>query len=133
MAKKFERPQAGDPLTEEMLNAILDELERLGKISGDGSNVLIHDDETGIAIEANSDDCDQLYIKVTAVGADGYHYAFTQQIEDSGGGWVNGPLTGTTTTDPAQEFNGYAGAPLDSIYPAWIVGTSEVRFRSDHC
>lgn len=111
---KLPRVKPGDLITAEHINRLFSEAERLANIqvaypleshSNDGN--------TTIRVVSQS----EAWIKITSA-ATGTAYAWTEQIEQSGGTWTNGPRSGTTSSDPAYEANGSTSVTLNRIVRA---------------
>lgn len=124
----------GEPLPARELNAIREEIARLGRISFvppiGGSS-----DGAGIAIW--SDSLWQGWIKLTGGGTGG-KYAWTAQTAVAGGGWTDTPgnLSGSATTDPALEVNGNASVPLSPAPVVWawrVPESDDLVFQSAAC
>lgn len=124
---------AGQILTANALNLIMGALERLGNVTGD-SVVQVRQDHDSIGVGIGDTGIGNLiWIKPTSVGADGYHYAWTEELPQHGGGFTTGLRSGTTTNNQASEFNGNATATLNVVYPAFIMSDGLPRFQSDNC
>jgi hypothetical protein len=123
----------GERLSAAELNAIRRELARLGNISFVPPIAgMIEGVGVGIWYTGAPD----LYVKLTSGGAGG-KYAWTRQVEVTGGGWANAPgsPSGTTAADPAWEINSNASVNLspNPIVPAWRDASGVLRFIAGSC
>ena len=120
--------RAGQTLGAAVLNEIVDELERLGKVYAEPPLVFAND-ASGIRFAVNAGET--WWVKLTSVGTGG-KYAWARQRGVTGGTWAAHPggQTGTTTTDPAVETTGKADVTINAsaIYPAWRDPVSRTLF-----
>jgi hypothetical protein len=124
-------PQAGQALSASFLAALLAELYRLGRVTGDGS-ILVEDDPSGFSFKLGGAIPPGVkFIKVTSVVSGAF--AWTEQLPVASGGWTDGSDSGTTSDDPAYELNNFGSVALNKVYPAWRSSIGDLRFQSDQC
>ena len=126
--------RSGYALTARQLNALLDEIERLGKITA-AAPLSVQIGDGGIAFAAAF--AEIWWLKLTSAGTGGA-YAWTRQIAVTGGTFANHPdgRTGTTSADPAYEINANASVNLttNQYVKAWREPvTLELRFQAGTC
>lgn len=130
-AKRYPRPQPGDELTTLHFKAIYDALERLELRVANGSGLTLSAGPGGTVIGLA--ERKGFWIKLTSNSSNAY--AWTEQLPQSGGTWVDGYQSGTTSSDPAREVNGLTTPPtLPKIVRAWRgVQSNEVLFGLSTC
>lgn len=115
MHRRLPRPKADDILTDDLLNALYDEIQRL--VLKPGNNIEMLQTTGGTVVSAK---CPEMYwIKITGASATlmggAVAYPWTEQIPVVGGTWADNYRTGTTSADPAIESTGYTSVPIGSI------------------
>lgn len=126
--------RAGEPLPARELNAIREEVARLGRISfvpplggsSDGAGVTIWHSNLWSG-----------WVKITGGGTGG-KYSWKAQVATTGGTWADlpGNLNGSTTVDPLYEANLNASVPLSPAPIVWasrIPETGILTFQSGSC
>jgi len=126
--------RAGQVLTVRAMNALLTEVERLGKINASPPLSCV-DSQGGLAFAL--DQREIWWIQLTSGGTGG-KYAWTRKIADTSGTWSAHPdgRTGTTSADPAYEINANATVDISTtpIVPAWRdPATNDLRFLAGSC
>lgn len=124
----------GERLTASELNALRAEVARLGRISFVpplGGAI----EQGGVAIWYDAPWAG--WVKLTSGGTGG-KYAWTAQVETSGGTWANAPgnLNGTTSVDPAYEVNATTTVPLSPNPVVWAwrdAGSGKLLFQMGSC
>jgi hypothetical protein len=121
MARKLPRVHPGDPISADFINRLVDEVERLGRITVDRLTMTIRDDATGIALgvaPAAAGGAASYAVSAAGIGAgvagtaeliapDGTSRGFATVtngwhgpvdpgvrflvVRDIGGGWIAGP------------------------------------------
>lgn len=133
------RPTPGQPIEEgqqitaEWLNALLTLWQGNRIITPRDASLTSQPDPLGTLLMLDLDA--MLVIKITGGGTGG-KYAWTEQVETSGGGWADTSpaVTGTTSDDPAYEINGVASVAVGSVVPAWrTISQGDLRFLSSTC
>lgn len=127
MIWEFNPPPAkpGEPILAEHIQAILEIRDKLvteyaPPLARNGDVVYL-------------DALDVFWIKLTGAPSGSAH-PWTEQLPDTGGTWVSGYDTGSTTDDPAYEVNGSTTDLSNLIALAWRDPTSgEVRFMYSVC
>lgn len=131
MARKLPRVRAGDVLRADDLNALYEALERLRLTVGLGSGLTLAETPGGTTLGWSGRP--GMWIKIGSSHT-GSAYAWTEQLPATGGTWVVGPASGTSTVDPARELNGNATVPANTIVRAWRAPqTLGILFAYDHC
>ncbi len=131
MKLEFPRADPGDEITTLHFKALYAALEQLKINIPGGGGLIITETPKGYAMAS---DCREgFWAKLTINSSN--DYAWIEQIPQSGGAWVDGYSTGTTSTDPAHELNGNTSIPsLPIIVWAWRSATSgEVLFQQGLC
>jgi hypothetical protein len=121
----------GDELWDVHFNVIYDAIKRLQLSVGENSGIDLDSNAGGMAIGLG--DNDGFWIKLTA--RSGNSFAWTEQIPQTGGTWVDGYQSGTTGSDPAHEANANTSLPtLPHKVWAWRAPASnEVVFLLGSC
>jgi hypothetical protein len=128
---KLPTVQPGDEILAEHVTALYDLIRRLRITTGENSGLDSDSSNAGIAIGLG--DSDGFWVKLTS--RSGNDFAWTEQIPQPGGTWVDGPQSGTTTTDPAHELNANTTLPALPVKVwAWRAPASnEVLFSLGAC
>ncbi|WP_406699117.1 hypothetical protein V5E97_09580 [Singulisphaera sp. Ch08] len=109
----------GQTLSARVMNAIAEEVGRLGRLSVQAP-LTLQDGAGGRAIGFAA--AEQWMIKLTEAGTGG-KYGWIRQQGVTGGTTIDHPggESGTISDDPAVETNGYTGVPVTGspVYPAW--------------
>jgi hypothetical protein len=123
--------RAGQVLGAAALNAIRDELIRLAKVSA-AAPLFVSDDAAGFHFEL--DEPEVISIEITGAGVAGA-YPWTEQYPVEGGGWTDGPRSGTTLVDPAWEANLNATISSETIILRAFRDpiTGDLRFERGDC
>lgn len=117
--------KAGEPILAEHIQAIL---EIRDKLLVEYAPPLVRNGDLVYA-----DIRDVFWIKLTGAPSGSAH-PWLEQIPDTGGTWVSGYDSGTTTDDPAYEVNSSTTTLTNLIALAWRDPTSgEVRFIYSEC
>lgn len=97
--------QSGDPLTADRLNRHAEDVRRAGGVpggtGGDGF-------ATSAGVSYGARPPGEFWIALGAEGAAGA-YAWTEQVPDDEGTWIDGARSGTAAEDPAVELNATTG------------------------
>jgi hypothetical protein len=102
---RFNRWKPGDPLAAKKLNEPLPAIENAMKWrSAGGLDIVSTQSGTMIAMISAV----PIWAKLTSVS--GSSYAWTEQWATGSGGWTNGSMSGTTSSDPA--YNSVSGVTL---------------------
>jgi hypothetical protein len=120
-----------DEILAEHFEGIYRALEKLQISIGQNGSITMDDSGSGIALGMNARE--GFWIKLTSNS--GAAYAWTEQLAQPSGTWVDGYQSGTTATDPAREINGNASpTSLPLIVWAWRAPQSaEVVFQLGSC
>jgi hypothetical protein len=125
--------KGGDVLRARSLIELVDEVKRLGKLTGT-SPVHVADDPSGLNVSI--DGRAGFWIKITGGGTGG-KYAWSRLNATTAGTWsVDTFVSGTTTVDPAYEAGLRTTVPITgtAIVRAWReAGTNELRFLWGAC
>lgn len=104
-------------------------IERGGRITADAP-LEVQVGEAGTAIRIVLPPA--VWAKLT--GNAGAAYAWTEQVAAAGGGWTDGQRSGTTSDDPAYEWNGVDSVPADTVVRLERdPSADEWRFQADTC
>jgi hypothetical protein len=106
---KFDRQKPGKPISARIINAPLDAIE-----AGLNLSVVapLESTTTPAGVQIGLNQAVPLYAMITG-GTN--PYAWTEQYTDTGGTWMTGYQSGTTTLDPAYEINGNLTVPPGTI------------------
>ncbi len=122
---KLPRLKAGDPITEDFLNALVDAARRSTLTVGPSSGLAMVQGTDGYVLVAVL----PMTIWGKTTGAiSGGTYPFTQQFPDASGTWTAGTVTGE-----AYEVNGNAEVPTGTYIALERTPQGDWRFRSDSC
>lgn len=130
--KTLPRVNPGDAVTAAIINSASEALEQQRILPGAGVKVA----DTGQGVAISVDGIVGFWAKVGAVSTSGAApaYAWTEQITQDGGTWVDGPRAGTTTDNPAREST--ANATVASGTIAWFrqaPGSEQLVFTASKC
>jgi hypothetical protein len=131
----FAEFQPGQRLSAKALNALVEEVRRLGQITT--APPLGHESNGG-GVALWADLPARIWIKLTSGGTGG-KYAWTRQKPVAGGTWAAYPgpgQSGTTGTDPAYEVNSNTTVDLspNPVVRAWREPvTGQLLFQAGSC
>jgi hypothetical protein len=109
-----EDPKPGEILTADHLAHAMGLGERTPpRESGQGYGVSGSFGQSGVAVPRQ-----EFWILLTGGGTGGA-YSWSEQVPDSGGSWVAGGRSGTSSDDPAREVNGNDALATGSTLRAW--------------
>jgi hypothetical protein len=128
---KLPTVRPGDEILAEHITAIYDLVRRLQIATGENSELTLDSGDGGNVLNAPTND--GMWVKLTSRSSNAF--AWTEQIPQTGGTWVDGYQSGTTTTDSAHEANSNTTLPtLPVIVWAWRAPASnEVTFLLGSC
>lgn len=122
---KLRRLQAGDPISVDFLNTLIDAAQRSTLNIGPSSGLTLIQGTDGLVLTAVVPTT--IYGKTTGALSGGT-YPFLQQFPAAAGTWTDGVLTGT-----AYEQNGNTGVATGTYIELERTPQGDWRFRSDSC
>lgn len=126
MSRRFPRVAKGQPIEAEHGNAIFEAAESLQLV---GIPPIMVDGNT-IRYDGNPPG---FWVKLTGAPSSTAH-PWQEVVPQTGGTWINGARSGTTSTDPAYELNGSTATLTNKYARAWRDPVSnEVRFHYSTC
>lgn len=126
--RKFSGVKPGQPIRAAMVNQTLDEVQRQGKVSfGGGVSGTSGPNGTIFSVDGP----DWLFIKITAINGSN-QATWTEQVR-SGGAWVDGPRSGSPSSDPAYEVNGSSPSLPRIVVAKRAPESGELIYQSGPC
>lgn len=122
---KLPRVKEGDPITEGLMNRIIDVANQCSLNVGDGGSLNMSAGPDGYTLDAVLEE--PIWGKTTA-GISGGTYAFTEQIPAASGTWTNGTLS-----DVAYELNGNTTVAVGKLAKFWRTAQGEFVFNAGTC
>jgi hypothetical protein len=119
------RVKPGDPITADLVNALIDAARASQLSVGPDSGLVLTEGPEGPVLAAER--LGFLWGKLTG-GISGGTYPFTQQREDAGGTWVDGPITGA-----AYETTGNTALTAGTLVQLWRTAAGDWRFQASAC
>src|SRR4051812_42800552 len=101
MEVKLPTVHPGDEILAEHIAALYDLVRRCQIMTGENSELTLDSADAGNVLNAPVND--GMWIKLTS--RSGNSFAWTEQVPQTGGTWVDGFQSGTTTVDPGHELN----------------------------
>lgn len=122
---KLPRVKAGDPITADLFNRLLEVAESCRLSVGQGGSLSLLAGPDGYTLSALVSR--PAWAKTTGVLADGT-YPFTLQHEGPSGTWIDAPLTGV-----AYEISGNTSVPIGTYVRLWWSSAGDWRFLAGSC
>lgn len=129
--EKLPHVSPGSPISAKGWNALCDRAEKLSKVFF-GSGLKGGTTAFGSYVAANLSNV--IFATLTAVDGAG-RFTWQEIAPTTGGGWENGPRSGSPTSDPAREINGNT---TGFTFPTNVIleratGNGALYFEADLC